>query len=165
MTKQLGGLSDSVYGKLTAAKIRCFFEYHLNIEVNGLKKETVTENIAHRFLSWSKSLWPFGIKNRITTPYTSLHEYVATLKDAGTRVTIKFHGDLDSYDCNITALNANHQVVVIDNLQPTIPSQLLTLGKTLTIETERGGRKVSLNSQFLGPLIEYGDFGYMLKIF
>lgn len=110
-------------------------------------------------------LWPFELGAKISVHGACLFGMLTSLRDAGTRVTVKFQDDSGCYDCKIMALSAKHHVIVIDKFQPAVPAQLLTRGNALTIEAVQEGRKITLDSQFLEPLTEYRHSGYLLKVF
>ena len=119
----------------------------------------------NRILKPLIDLWPFGLGAKLSVNSACLFGMLASLRDAGTRVTVKFHGDSGCYDCKIIALSVKHHLIVIDKLQPAVPTRLLARGNDMTIEAIKEGRKITLNSQFMKPLAEYRDSGYLLKVF
>ena len=119
----------------------------------------------YRILKPLIGLWPFGLGAKISVHSACLFGILTSLRDAGTRVTVKFHGDSGCYDCMITALSAKNHLIVIDKFQPAVPTQLLTRGNAMTIEAIKDGRKFTLESQFLEPIAAYRDSGYILRVY
>ena len=86
------------------------------------------------------------------------------LKGSGGRLSLRVAGDSNAYTCRISALNANHKMLVVSDFFPSAPAGLLTKAKPVTVVvTDRDRKSITLRCKYLEPLIENLSVGHQLK--
>lgn len=108
-------------------------------------------------------LMSFALKSGMTESYIEVLDILKNLRDAQSEVYVRFQGDNALYPSKVTALNAKHKIMVVENAAPTVPANLMP-GRPLTITTQKQGREIILASRFLEPLTPDFSLGYQVSI-
>ena len=86
------------------------------------------------------------------------------LKGSGGRLSLRVAGDSNAYTCRISALNANHKMLVVSDFFPSAPAGLLNKAKPVTVVvTDRDRQSITLRCKYLEPLMENLGVGHQLK--
>lgn len=99
----------------------------------------------------------------MTESYIEVLDILTYLRNTSGEVSVSFQGDDSTYPSIITALNAKHQIMVLDSQMPDT-SIHLTRGTPITVRAEKQGREFTFNSKFLEPLASDFSLGYQLSI-
>lgn len=104
-----------------------------------------------------------GSKQDMSESYIEMLDILTTLRDSGDEMCVKFLGDDTSYPSVVTAINAKHRVMVIDNAIPASPTNFQR-GRPLVMTTMKQGREIVFNSEFIEPLVPDYSLGYQVSI-
>ena len=90
-------------------------------------------------------------------------DILTNLRDSESEVMVRYQNDDTDYASKITAVNAKHRIMVINDSYPNASSSLYR-GRPLTISTEKQGRQIQFNSEFIEPLTPDFSLGYQVSI-
>ena len=122
------------------------------------------DGVISGLLNVPRLLCSFALGGKKSEKYLEVIELAEYIKESSERVSLCFQNQELIYSSVVTAVNAKHGVLVIDELSSEIPSNLLKKGKIIKLHISRCGEKLSLKCQFIGELLPNGLLGYQLKL-
>ena len=93
-----------------------------------------------------------GRTSRMNAANSEIIDILSKLKESRELVEVRFPND-ETYKSHITGLNWEHDVLLIDTLQPVAPAKSITRGTTVRISTHGGGRKIDFMTRYREPLL------------
>ena len=95
--------------------------------------------------------------------YIEVVDVLTYLRNEASELSVTFEGDKVSYSTTVTAMNARHRIMVLESYTPILPFGLKA-GKPVTITSETLGRKITLESKFIEPVVPDFSLGYEVII-